>query len=84
MEPSIREVAAPKDYSKVYVSPKCAYAIQSVDRADWRNLFEFIRLNLRSRITGLEGQDLIKLQGKLDSADEIEKLFVTVAGMPQK
>jgi len=34
-----------------------------------------LRRNLRSRILGLQGEELIKLQGKLEFVNELENFF---------
>jgi len=40
-----------------------------------KNLFQYLRLDLHSRMSGLDDRGLIQLQGKLDYNNELEKLF---------
>ena len=84
MEITFKNLTAPKEYRVIPIGPEVYASIQLASQENWRNLFEFIRLNLRSRITSLEGQDLIKLQGKLEAIDEVEKLFQEVNKTPMK
>lgn len=42
---------------------------------DYKLLFQNLRLNLQSRVSGLEDRDLIKLQGKLEYLAEMENFF---------
>jgi len=46
-----------------------------LDKTEYALLFQNFRLDLQSRILGLSGDDLIKLQGKLEYANELEKFF---------
>lgn len=37
--------------------------------------FQNLRFDLQNRLTGLSGDDLIKLQGKIDYSNELENFF---------
>lgn len=49
--------------------------LTGVNSQDWTNFFRHIQLNLQDRILGLSGDDLIKLQGKLELIGEFDNLF---------
>lgn len=50
-------------------------ALQMGSSAEYRLLFQNLRLDLQSRVSTLEDRELIKLQGKLDYLNELEKFF---------
>lgn len=57
------------------VHPMILEAMKMTTPAEWKVLFQNLRLNLQGRILGLSGDDLIKLQGKLSYLDELEIFF---------
>ncbi len=50
--------------------------LNALPKNDMSNLFQHLRLDLQSRITGLDDRDLLKLQGKLDYLNEFENFFL--------
>jgi hypothetical protein len=65
--PDIPEVSITSDLQK---------AVMQANPADWKALFQNFRLLFRSRLLSCQGDDLIKLQGKLQAVDEIEVTFI--------
>lgn len=49
---------------------------QMVDKSQLTALFQNLRLDLQSRISSLGDRDLVKLQGKIEHIDELEKFFL--------
>lgn len=49
-----------------------------VNKSDWEYICQGFRLDLQSRILGCSGDDLIKLQGKLEYINEIETFFTSL------
>lgn len=52
-------------------------AVQMVAPHERTLFFENLRLNLQGRILSLSGDELIKLQGKLEYLTELENLFAS-------
>lgn len=57
------------------VKPEIVEVFRMISRQDRELLFINLRLNLQGRILGLSGDDLIKLQGKLEYLTELDKFF---------
>lgn len=49
---------------------------QRMDKPQMTAFFQNLRLDLQSRISSLGDRDLVKLQGKIEYVDELEKLFL--------
>ena len=63
------------DDSVVYVSSALKQMFDTIPKEGWKVLVRGFRRNLRSRILGLQGEELIKLQGKLEFVNELENFF---------
>ena len=57
------------------VQQKFAEILQMTTSHDWRNLFNGFRLDLHSRFISLKGDDVTKLQGKVEYTEELERFF---------
>lgn len=54
------------------------------DKYQWESLFSEFRLNLQSRMAGLDERDLLKLQAKQEYTMELEKFFLDIISGPIK
>lgn len=64
------------DFQEVPVSKELHAAIQSVNKEDIAAFCQNLRLLFRSRILSHQGDDLIKLQGKIEAIGEIEGILL--------
>jgi len=48
------------------------------DKLQWKSLFNEFRLNLQSRMTGLDERGLFELQAKMEYSRELEKFFLDI------
>lgn len=79
MEHTIRKINHRKvEPNVIGISLELWQLLQQSTKGDWESLFIEFRLNLQNRIIGLKGDDLIKLQGKLELINEIESFFIKV------
>lgn len=66
------------DIQKILITRNLHSLIQQTESTEWEYLFRQLRLNLLSRISGCDDRELIKLQGKIEWSDELEKFFKDV------
>lgn len=60
----------------ILISAPLRAAICEGSTAEWESLFQEFRLDLQSRIVGSDDhRDLLKLQGKLETINELEQFF---------
>lgn len=61
---------------EIYITNEQRERLVTLDKSDYNHICQSFRLDLQSRILGLSGDDLIKLQGKLEYVDELERFFL--------
>jgi hypothetical protein len=77
MKVKITDSILTPDSNDIPVSPQFHGTILQTDKLDWLILFQNFRLNFRSRIGGCRSNDdLLKLQGKLETIEELQTFFI--------
>jgi hypothetical protein len=64
------------DFLEVPVSKELHAAMQSLNREDIAAFCQNLRLLFRSRIVSCQGDELLKLQGKIEATSEIEGILL--------
>lgn len=64
------------DFTEVPISAELHAAIQQVNKEDLTAFCQNLRLLFRSRILSCHGDELIKLQGKIEAVSEIETILL--------
>lgn len=60
------------------VSSHFLEVVVRLTRAEVVDLFQYMRLDLQSRILGLDDRGLVQLQGKVEYCNELEKFFLSL------
>lgn len=80
MRPAISDNPSGRDRNKIFLSPHFYQTLSQTVPQQWEWLFDQFRLNLQSRIAGVDERQLLKLQGNIEYTIELEKFFKEVLG----
>ncbi len=69
------EIATKIIGGNIPISNRLAEVFQQIEKRDLSAFIQNLRLDLHSRFLSLSGDDVIKLQGKLEYIDELEKFL---------